>query len=249
MNDLIRNIYRDGTITGRSGKTYPLHSAIDQEESDFLYNLIKEDLSIKRTLEVGCAYGLASLSICSATKGRPGASHTIVDPFQNTQWDGVGTKHLEEAGVDFFTLVELKSEFALPQILREGEGQFDLVFVDGWHTFDHTLLDLFYATRLLRVGGYLAVDDVGLQSVGRAVSFVTNYPCYAEHGAVVERLSKTWKQRLARFLAMPIPRQMWAGILSPGIYRSVFDASTRRLVALKKVAEDSRNWDWHYNNF
>ncbi len=35
MNDLIRNIYRDGTITGRSGKTYPLHSAIDQEESKF----------------------------------------------------------------------------------------------------------------------------------------------------------------------------------------------------------------------
>lgn len=168
MDDFIRKIYRDGTITGRDGKTHPLHSAIDQEESDFLYNLVRGDAGIKKTLEVGCAYGLASLSICLAAKHRAGASHTIVDPFQNTQWDGIGIKHLKEAGVDFFTLIESKSEFGLPQILRESEGQFDLVFVDGWHTFDHALLDCFYATRLLRVGGYLAVDDANFESVGRA---------------------------------------------------------------------------------
>jgi hypothetical protein len=30
-----------------------------------------------------------------------------------------------------------------------------LVFVDGWHTFDYTLLDLFFADLLTEVGGGL----------------------------------------------------------------------------------------------
>ena len=90
----------------------------------------------------------------------------------------VGVKNLEEAGIRFFNLVEVKSEFALPRILEQGEGKFDFVFIDGWHTFDHTLLDCFYATRLLRVGGYLAIDDVIFKSVRRVVDFLLNYPCY-----------------------------------------------------------------------
>ena len=150
--------------------------------SEFLFDLISRDPAVRKTLEVGCAYGLSSLHICMALQGRPGAAHTIVDPFQNTQWDGVGTMHLERAGVDFFELVEARSEFALPRILEENEGQFDFVFIDGWHTFDHTLLDSFYANRLLRVGGYLVIDDAGMPPVYRAISFLKNYPCYREIG-------------------------------------------------------------------
>ena len=36
---------------------------------------------------------------------------------------------------------------------------FDFIFIDGWHTFDYTLVDMFYADRLLRIGGYLLIDD------------------------------------------------------------------------------------------
>lgn len=249
MDEFIRSLYSAGKVTGRSGKTYALHSAIDEKESDFLFHLIKKDPKIKKTLEVGCAFGLSSLSICLATKGRAGASHTIVDPFQNTEWDGVGTKHLEDAGIDFFKLIEVRSEFALPQILHEGEAQFDLIFVDGWHTFDHALLDCFYATRLLRVWGFLAIDDVNWRSVGRAVSFVSNYPCYEQYGAVMESSAKSWRRKLARILATPVPRRIWAEALNPGWYHRVFDQCVPQMVAFKKVAEDRRNFDWHSDRF
>jgi hypothetical protein len=36
------------------------------------------------------------------------------------------------------------SFLAMPRLLARG-AKFDLVFVDGWHTFDFTLLDMFYA--------------------------------------------------------------------------------------------------------
>jgi predicted O-methyltransferase YrrM len=233
MEQIIQRIYQAGAVTGHSGKIHELNSAIDAKEGEFLFDIIEKDPQVLRTLEVGCAYGLSSLHICLATKKRPGASHTIVDPFQNIHWDGVGTKHLEEAGIDFFQLVEVKSEFALPRVLETNEGQFNFIFVAGWHTFDHTLLDCFYATRLLRVGGYLAIDDVNFPSVKRVVSFLKNYPCYEEDGSMGDDI---WPQtlwgRLKRFAKKSMSSE----------YR---DPQLIRMVALKKVAEDTRSWDWH----
>jgi predicted O-methyltransferase YrrM len=234
---------------GRSGQVHKLHSAIDAEEGQFLYQLIRNDPTIVRTLEIGCAFGLSSLAICSALEGREGASHTIIDPFQNTEWDGVGTKNLEEAGLGFFNLIEAKSEFALPRLLETLEGRFDFVLVDGWHTFDHTLVDCFYATRLLRVQGYLAIDDVLFSSVRRVVDFLSSYPCYELHGAVVTPLkASSWGEALIRRLIHPVRRPA-VKILSRPIYRRICEERPARMVALKKVGDDSRNWNWHDESF
>ena len=118
---------------GRSGEAHYLHSEVDHEEGALLFNTIRDDPSIGETLEVGCGFGLSSLHICKALHGRTKASHTIIDPFQMTQWGGAGVKNLEEAGIRFFNLVELRSEFALPRILEQAEGKFDFIFIDRWH--------------------------------------------------------------------------------------------------------------------
>jgi len=249
MNEFIRNIYDTASVVGRSGQVHKLHSNIDREEGQFLFSIIKNDSTIRKTLEVGCAYGLSSLHICSALRDRLGASHTIVDPFQNTQWDGVGIRNLEAAGIDFCTLIETKSEFALPNLLETKEGQFDFVFIDGWHTFDHTLLDCFYATRLLRVGGVLAIDDVGFPSVKRVVDFLKNYPCYEEHGSVAVKQSRSWRKLGVRFLLSPIRQATWANMLSRNLYRRIFEDQSNNMVALRKSIEDKRNWDWHNDAF
>ncbi|MFC1736406.1 class I SAM-dependent methyltransferase [Candidatus Hydrogenedentota bacterium] len=235
MNQFIENIYETGSVVGRSGQIHELHSAIDRREGAFIHSIINNDSTIRHTLEVGCAYGLSSLHICSALRDRDGASHTIIDPFQNLSWDGIGIRNLETLGIDFFNLMEKKSEFALPQLLEKNEAQFDFIFIDGWHTFDHTLLDCFYATRLLRVGGVLAIDDVSFQSVRRVVSFLKNYPCYEEYGSVGPALLKKLR--------------IYAATLVPSLYRKVVADHYTRMVALKKTMEDTRDWDWHSNAF
>lgn len=249
IKQAIEKIYETGLIVGRSGQVHKLHSAIDRNEGEFLFSLIRNDLSIRRTLEVGCAYGLSSLHICAATLDRVGASHTIIDPFQNQYWDGVGVASLEAAGIEFFKLLEIKSEFALPQLLEHNEGQFDFIFVDGWHTFDHTLLDCFYATRLLRIGGVLSIDDVSFPSVRRVVDFLKNFPCYEEAGLVGNNVPPSWKKIVARTLAFPLARGKWKNILAPLLYRKIFEDHSPRMIALRKTKEDSRNWDWHVDAF
>ncbi|MEH2419379.1 MAG: class I SAM-dependent methyltransferase [Nostoc sp.] len=249
INQVIENIYRTGTVVGQNGKVHKLHSAIDREEGEFISNIIHNDPKIIKTLEVGCAYGLSSLNICLAIRERVGASHTIIDPFQNIHWDGVGIRNLDEAGIDFFDLIQVKSEFALPRLLEEKEGEFDFIFIDGWHTFDHTLIDAFYASRLLRVGGYLVVDDISLPSVKRVVNFLKNYPCYEEYDSLDGEVSKSWKKMIARRLMSPIHQITWFQTLLPSLYRRIFDDRITRIVALQKTKEDTRSWDWHNDAF
>ena len=107
-------------------------------------------------------------------------------------------------------------------------------------------MDCFYATRLLRVGGYLAIDDVrAFQSVRRGVDFLINYPCYEVHGSVSRPLKHSWRNRVVRTIMAPLSRSTWASILSQHLYSRIFDDLETRMVALKKVTEDQRNWDWH----
>lgn len=181
---LLDEIYERGEVVTPKGEVLKVHSGISREEGEFIYNLIRNDRRISRTLEVGCAYGLSSLNICAALKGRNGAKHIILDPFQNTQWQSVGISNLRREGLSWFELVEEPSEFALPRLAAERESQFDFVFIDGWHTFDHTMIDCFYATRLLGIGGYLVIDDANFPSIARVIRYLENYPCYQRHGSV-----------------------------------------------------------------
>lgn len=232
MNEIIRGIYESGIAIARDGHVRDLASSIDQHEGKFLFDIIQNDAGILKTLEVGCALGLSSLHICAALHNRSGAKHIIIDPVQTTDWHSLGLEHLQNAGFDFFELIESQSELALPRILEKKEGAFDLIFVDGWHTFDHTLLDCFYSTRLLRVGGYLVVDDVTMPAISGVVDFLKTYPCYEQYGWVgQEGVKPSWRGKIAKRFGLPNSER-------PPIVR---------MVALRKISEDARGWDWHPN--
>lgn len=106
-----------------------------------------------------------------------GAIHVAVDPFQmgphtgvpenEKGWQGLGVFNVHQSGMlPMMRLVQKKSHFALPQALETyGEGSFDLVFIDGMHLYDYTLVDAFYGAMLLRKGGILVIDDVRHPSV------------------------------------------------------------------------------------
>lgn len=244
VNAVIDEIYKTKVVHDASGNEYKLSAEIDSTEGGYLYRLISSDASITKTLEVGCAFGLSSLHICEALRGRPGASHLIIDPKQAEVWHDVGVSQLKRAGIDFFNLIPEPSEFALPDLLRDRSGSFDLVFIDGWHTFDHTMLDLFYANRLVRVGGYIVVDDCNWASVAAAVSYYENYPAY-------ERLrepampAQTRNARVAKAISALLPPRVARSIIPANIHSRIY----RRIcfpsmVVLKKVSEDKRSWSW-----
>lgn len=249
--EFIRQIYNSGRVQTESGLDVPLHSAIDPEESEFIARLIQAH-NCKTAIEIGCAYGLSSLRIAaSVLSNSPEAKLTIIDPHQQTQWQNTGVANLRRAGFSHFELIEKPSEFALPALLEDGR-QFDFAFIDGWHTFDHTLLDFFYLNRMLKTGGVLVFDDVTYPSVNRCIRYIRQYPCYRPAGTVealysVKRSVLMSVKRALSPLARLMPyRQHWfeQSLLMPD--QSI--GLKARMAAFVKTAEDERPFDW-YSHF
>ena len=54
---------------------------------------------------------------------------------------------------------------------------YDLVYVDGHHSFDYVLLDFFYADQLLGAGGVVGFNDCGWPSVSELRNRGCLLPC------------------------------------------------------------------------
>jgi predicted O-methyltransferase YrrM len=246
--ELIEQMRTNGWVHDAEGQRVPVDSAVDTAEGELLESLIRSN-GCRRTLEVGCAYGLSSLHICGALPAD--ALHTIIDPNQSTQWKGIGRLGLERAGLRNWELIEQGSEIALPKLLAEGAGRFDLIFIDGWHTFDHTLIDCFYATKLLRTGGILVVDDGQMPAVRRVLRHISTYPCYEAVAATSLPPTRTRQVLEAtkaplRAVVKRVPARVLGELLDASVMQSDVQRGIRGgCVAFRKVAEDRRAWDWY----
>jgi predicted O-methyltransferase YrrM len=166
-----------------NGNYVKVHSNIKNDEGKLLYSLIKETQSTQ-ILEIGMAYGLSSLFILQSLKyfsikhnKKTDYNLTSIDPFQTTQWESLGVNNLINAHLnDNHTLIEEKSYIGMPTLLGN-KKVYDLIFIDGWHTFDYTLLDLFYSFLLLKKDGYIVIDDALHPGVNKVTKYVqSNYP-------------------------------------------------------------------------
>jgi predicted O-methyltransferase YrrM len=233
-----------------------LASAISPEEGAFLHRLVGRS-NAAHSIEIGCAFGLSSLHICLALQGRPNASHTILDPFQTSTFDRAGVRLLERAGIDFFHIIEERSELELPKLLESGR-QFDFCFIDGLHTFDQTLLDFYYLNRMLKVGGILAIDDINHPAVNKAAKYIITYPCYRLIGTAGSRGRQRKALNAAKAVCSAVlaPFSRLAGestaheffdttLVRPHVRRAL---DTCTLAAFEKTTEDGqRDTNWFRN--
>lgn len=153
-----------------------IKAGIGAEEGQFLLNTIIEN-KCKKIIEIGFANGISAAYMLTALKETDG--HLIsIDPFQTEQWKDAASMLVKKMKMKTrHTLIQKKSHEALPNLLtKNGEGSFDLVFVDGWHTFDYTLLDIFYAEKLIHLNGFIVVDDAMHPGVAACVKYLnTNW--------------------------------------------------------------------------
>ena len=154
-----------------------INSNIKNTEGEFINKIINE-YKLYNCLEIGMANGVSAFYILSNTN----VKHLIsIDPFQNEQWKNVGINFLKEYNMSHkHTLYEKKSYVALPELLNKyGYNYFDLIFIDGWHTFDYTLVDFFYVNLLLKIGGVIIIDDALHAGVNQCVNYISsNYTFY-----------------------------------------------------------------------
>jgi hypothetical protein len=164
-----------------------LHSNISEEEGSFIQGIIREARP-QVSLEVGCAYGVSSLYICEALCEVNAVKHIIIDSHQSfpygkdhrSGWEGIGLANLRRAGyIDLVDFYEVPSHQGLSRLIEE-RATIDFAFVDGAHTFDYVLVDVFLIDKLLRPGGIIILDDLlypSIRSVCRYVLLNLRYKC------------------------------------------------------------------------
>jgi SAM-dependent methyltransferase len=96
-------------------------------------------------LEIGVDHGTTFVQIQAASK-------VGVDPKFNFDYLRVAA---EQPSARFHEITS-DAFFALPEIRGQ---KFDVIFLDGLHTFDQTLRDLLNAVQFLAKGGVIVVDD------------------------------------------------------------------------------------------
>jgi predicted O-methyltransferase YrrM len=250
MNALLERILTDQSVSDGM-ISYPLRHpdfpdlpvAIDAAEGAMLQRLVAT-IKPRTSLEIGCAYGVSTLFICDALAALPHiAQHIVLDPFQTTQWCGIGLKNVQDAG--FGALIDFRercSELELPSLAREGVI-LDFAFVDGWHTFDQVMVEFYYLNRMLRVGGVIVFDDADRRSVNRVVRHALTYPAYTVMEAERTEAPRYSTLGRARRTLGKVPAI--SQIVRPEILNRDWDLGIfGSCVAIQKIAEDKRSSGW-----
>lgn len=165
-----------GTTLAEGGTTIALRCQINARYGRFLYALVRM-FRPARIIEIGMANGISSAYMAKAqnTYDRTPDAHTIIDPFQSTQWRNAGKALLKR--LDLYHNVKVVEDYsyrAVPELERAGET-FDFAFIDGNHCLDYTLSDLLLADRVLHVGGLIVLDDSTDFGVKLAVRYLDRY--------------------------------------------------------------------------
>ncbi len=190
---------------------------------------ILDDLCPEATLEIGMANGGSTLVLCEFLKKQGHGKHTAIDPFQTAPkgWAGKGVERVRQAELDsWYELLEELDYLALPRLVA-AQKTFDFILIDGWHSFDYTLLDLFYADLLLKENGVLAVHDTGWPAVYKACRFLETHKPYDRLSPPIAVAIPTLIGRLARRIGQIVRgpksyqearsrREQW---FSLGVYR------------------------------
>lgn len=243
MNHVLKRILNTKTVT-EGVTTYPLHSNIQPEEGEFIQSVIRS-VKPSSSLEVGMAYGVSTLFICEALADLDApVRHTVIDPSQTKVWHGVGLAHVREAGFDkFVQFFEEGSEIALPRLLSQGL-EIDLAFIDGWHTFDHALVDFFYVNKMLRPGGVVIFDDVNYEAIHRLLRHILTYPAYKFFGTASTPSNQQRPSFVGRMRKAFGRSSLARKLLRPGLVDRPWDTGWSECVAVQKVEADRRSWEW-----
>jgi len=130
----------------------------------------------------------------------------------------------------------------LPRLAVAGT-RIQFAFIDGWHTFDHTLVDFFFVDRMLDVGGIVVIDDVGYPSIRRLCHFVLSNREYTtiDFSGYPSKSFKTRLKRLTKTALHPLVRDNLTPEAPVRAQQRAIEAV--HLIALRKEADDLRPFD------
>lgn len=238
LHAVLEEIYATGEVTTPDGTV--IDTRLGQTEpmvARCLERLVQESPS-SQSLEIGMAYGISTVAMLAGHASGQAGRHHVIDPFQQSYFKGAGLHTVDRAGLaKRMVFWPERSQMVLPRMVDQGL-EFGVVFHDGSHLYDELTTDLFFIDRLLPVGGILAIDDLWMPAIRRAVSFMLANLGYE---AVDMKTGSPSLRRLitpfVRFARDPRLATAWPVL-----------KTADRVLFLRKTAQPQRAWD-HFKPF
>lgn len=154
-------------------------SLISASAHTWLYALVR-NLRPEHVIEIGTYMAGTSETICRALHGNGrGLLHTT-DPFGTirvpavlSQWPRELRQHIRFYALDSMAFFS--------EMMKQPQCRPDLVFVDGNHDYEFAAFDIASAARILRPGGFIAVDNVSQAGPFFAArDFLASHPQWRE---------------------------------------------------------------------
>ena len=233
---ILERLIRDKETWDSNGNRLQVTGTISLLEARFIRELIIEH-DFRTCLETGVAYGASTVAICSglaAVEARGAdVKHYGVDPCQFRDYGGAAIVALKDCGLDhIFELCEGPGHLMLPRLIERGVTV-DFVLIDGMHTFDYTLIDLFFSDKLLRPGGIMCVHDTNLPGKKKALKYLMRYRQYRRLAGIKKSFSERAGAALKEMLKFePAKSLNYLTTIEP-------------MMTLQKISAEEPPWDFY----
>lgn len=241
-----------GLALNREGIETKLDFNVSFDDAQRLYNLVRARQP-EVTFELGLAHGISALAIAQALEDNGHGTHYVIDPFENSKYEGIGLTFLERAGL--CDRVEFHEAFAEEVIPSLPHASF--AFIDSSHLFDLTLMDFILVDKRLDVGGLIGFHDLWLPGLLKVLRYiVTNrhyrvyddvaaHPLAWKHDDIANQPKPLkWRVRAFSNLVRQIPDA--ESLFRPEVIALSYDLNLMRYMTLvEKLGEDDRRWDYY----
>ncbi|HBE90100.1 MAG TPA: hypothetical protein DDW41_02725 [Candidatus Andersenbacteria bacterium] len=181
-----------GEFKSRDGEVFKIVGAIEIEEIDFFSSIVlKKNINV---LDIGVGKGVSTALFASMENVNKVVG---IDPYQSSEHNNSLIKLCDLLNIakEKIILVESKSIEAKPS-LNDLDLKFDLILVDGYHSFDSTLVDFLIGHEFLNDGGLIAFHDCFYKQKQKVLSFIIKNRDYE----IVNQYPKCRRQVFVRTL-------------------------------------------------
>jgi predicted O-methyltransferase YrrM len=242
---LLDQIFQSKKVVDAQGKEYELKAHTSPEQCSFLQKIIA-DIKPKAGIEVGLAYGISTVAILeSFAKVSSEFKYFVLDPFQQ-DWKDIGLENIKRSGlqnhVEFFNDY---SDRVLPKLYLDGL-KIQFAYIDSTKVFDILMVDAYYLFKMLDTGGVLVFDDVDFPGIRKLLRYLVQHPSIKVYKTFRRENSSKGKKVAQTIYKKALETLPFKERLIPNV-DSRTDADLMvdyYCVALQKVSEDTRNWDW-----
>ncbi|MFZ1322537.1 MAG: class I SAM-dependent methyltransferase [Ignavibacteria bacterium] len=242
MNPVLEEILKTGYTQKLDGSPHKVIGQISEEEGLLIQECAKE-CRANNSVEIGLAFGTSALFICESLRKNKNTKHYIIDPYQNFDhsYGGIGLNNLKRAGFEnIIHFIEKPSHLGLAQLESE-KVMVDLAFVDGWHTFDHVIVDFFMVDKILHEGGIVIMDDSDWPAIEKVCSFIKSNRSY-------EFIKGTPKRSDMGNSPQSGNGNNISGKIKKLVTKKPVDKPIYGAMAFRKISHDKRSWD-HFIDF